>query len=113
MLSSHSTPYHVAFGSFVDVATGPTYLIVPRKSLSSRILVPTKLCGGPFVASRSAAIYLSFFSAGLALFEFLLDGNGAQRCSCTGASQLKSAGSAVIWRVRGLELQNLIQLAYV
>ena len=69
MLSSHSTPYHVAFGSFVDVATGPTYLIVPRKSLSSRILVPTKDCGGPFVASRRAAIYLSFFSAGPAFLN--------------------------------------------
>ena len=57
VLSSHSTPYQLALGSLVDVATGPTYLIVPRKSLSSRILVPTHDCGGPFVASRRAAIF--------------------------------------------------------
>mmetsp|Transcript_19818 Transcript_19818/g.56304 ORF Transcript_19818/g.56304 Transcript_19818/m.56304 type:complete len:362 (+) Transcript_19818:693-1778(+) len=56
--SSHSTPYHVAFGSFVDVATGPTYLIVPRKSLSSLILVPTNACGVALVASRRALIFV-------------------------------------------------------
>merc|ERR1719409_1360486 len=72
VLSSHSTPYHVVFGSFVDVATGPTYLMVPRKSLSSLILVPTNACGVALVASRRALIAVCWIAVLAARKQLIL-----------------------------------------